>query len=136
MDFLFGLVPFYPGTRLGVGDGILESLVWVWGLGAQSGQQFALHMSAPGLELASGLGKPLALEPRGLVPNSDYGRGVVTLCWSVIEKVVCEPRAEVDVSAFHWFLISASGSLSLSSHRETEVCPGPYNGLDTKLGME
>lgn len=79
---------------MAVGGGILESLVWVWGLGAQSGQQFALHVSAPVLELASGPGKPLALEPRGLMPNSDFGRGVVTLCWSVIEKVVCELRAE------------------------------------------
>lgn len=60
-------------------------------------------MSASCLELASGPGKALALELRSLGPTSGFGRGVVTLCWSVREKVVI-------VAAFLKLLIVAKRS--------------------------
>lgn len=57
------------------------------------------------------------------------------LCWSVREKVVCEPRVQGGCISFS-MVPYLCFRLSSSSHRETEVCLGPaVSALDTKLAM-
>lgn len=77
-----------------------ESLIWLWALCAQGPQLFALsmeglsaHEELPAWNLALAP-NALALELRGLGPTMSLGQEVVTLFWSVRERVARGPRIE------------------------------------------